>query len=179
MVDKQQNGSGHSAIAKMTNLPVSTKHGVEISSYLRFKKTGFAKACLEDVIALRKPIPFKYATMDLGHKPGMGPGRYPVKAAAFFLQLIKSAEANALFKGLDINSLVITKLLANKAAIPFTGKRNRFKTKRTHIEIEVTERKGKLGADTKKGKKTNKVVPKENKVNKENKNATPKQVKTQ
>lgn len=143
MTDKQQTEHVHSACARMTNLPISTKHGVEISNYFRFKKTAFAKAYLEEIMQLKKALPFTKATMDLGHKPGMGSGRYPQKAAKFFLRLIQSAEANAQYKGLDTNSLVITKLLANKAAIPFTGKRQRFKTKRSHIEIEVTERKEK------------------------------------
>jgi len=61
------------------------------------------------------------------------------------LQAVQSVEANAQYKGLDVNSLVISKILVNKAAIPFTGKRQQVKSKRTHIEIEVEERKNAAG----------------------------------
>ncbi|MBU0460157.1 MAG: 50S ribosomal protein L22 [Nanoarchaeota archaeon] len=139
MGNKQETGTEHIAIAKAMNLPVSTKHGVEISNFLRYKKTSFAKRFLEDVIQLKKPVPFKKFNRDVGHKPGMAAGRYPQKAAKEFLSLIKSVEANAQMKGLNTSNLKITKLLANKASLPMTGGRQRRGTKRTHLEVEVKE----------------------------------------
>ncbi|GEM_PF-1218980 len=141
MVEKQQTAAVHKAKAMMHSLPFSTKQGKEICNFLRYKKTGFAKEFLEKVIVLKTPVPYKIAVKDLGHKPGIGPGRFPQKAAGFFLQAVQSAEANAQYKGLDVNSLVISKILVQKGAIPFTGKRQQVKSKRTHIEIEVEERK--------------------------------------
>lgn len=132
-----------SAVARALNLPISSKQSFEISRHLRYKKTSFAKNFLEDVIALRKAVPFKRATRDVGHKPGMSSGRFPQKAAKEFLKLIKSAEANAQNKGLNTANLTITKLLANKASVPFQGGRHRRGSSRAHIEIMVEERKSK------------------------------------
>ena len=145
MAEKQQTATVHSAKAVMHSLPFSTKQGKEVCNFLRYKKTEFAKEFLEKVVALKTPVPYRIAVKDLGHKAGIGPGRFPQKAAGFFLQAVKSVKANAQYKGLDINSLVISKILVNKAAIPFTGKRQQVKSKRTHIEIEVEERKNAAG----------------------------------
>ena len=73
------------ALAKSMNVPISTKHSVEISNHLRYKTTSYAKQFLTEVVALRSAVPCKRFINDLGHKPGIGPGRYPKKAAAEFL----------------------------------------------------------------------------------------------
>ncbi len=129
----------HIAKAKAKDLSVSTKHCIEICSYLRYKTTAFSKRFLEEVIAIKKPVPFKKFKKNVGHKPGMAAGRFPEKAAKEVLKLIKSVEANAQNKGLNTSSLKIIKMLANKAAVPVTGGRHRTGTKRTHLEIEVKE----------------------------------------
>jgi large subunit ribosomal protein L22 len=131
--------SEHVARAKVISASISTKHCVEICKFLRYKNTDFAKDYLESVIDLKKPIPFKKFNRDTGHKAGMAAGRFPQKAAKEFLKLVKSAEANAQFKGFNTSGLKITKILANKASIPATGGRHRRGTKRSHVEIEVEE----------------------------------------
>lgn len=132
--------TGHLAAAKALNLPVSTKHCIEICSVLRYKDVSYAKQYLEEVVNLKRAVPFKRFVMNMGHKKGMSTGRYPAKAALEILKLLKSVEANAHFKGLNTSSLKITKLVANRASIPFGGGRHRTKTKRTHVEVEVKER---------------------------------------
>ena len=141
--EKQKIGSEHLAKASASNLSVSTKHSVELCRNLRYKKTAKAKEILEGVIAVKKPIPFRRFTKDLGHKPGIGAGRYPQKAAKEFLKLVRAVENNAQFKGLNTSSLKIVKIVANKASVPMTGGRHRTSTKRTHLEIEVREAKEK------------------------------------
>jgi len=147
----------HFASASALNLPISTKHSIEISRYLRYKTTAFAKNFLENVIALKKAVPFRRFNRDMGHKAGMAAGRFPQKAAKEFLRLIKSVEANAQFKGLNTSNLKIIRILANKASVPVTGGRHRRGTKRASIEIEVKESKA-----VKKGKEKQEV-PKEEK----------------
>lgn len=157
--------TGHRAVAKALNLPISTKHCIEISSFLRYKSTRFAKEYLQNVVTLRKAIPFKKFIRDIGHKAGMSAGRFPRKAAAEFLKLLNSVEANAQSKGLNTSSLKIIKLLANRAAVPMTGGRRRRGTKRTHIEIEVSE------VSRKKEKKEEKIEKKDvDSATSENKN---------
>ena len=140
MTTEHTQGDGHKACARALNLAISTKHSVEISKSLRYKTVAYAKALLEDVIALKKPIAFTSFDQDLGHKAGMAGGRFPQKAASEFLRLLKSVEANAQGKGLDTANLKIIKLVANKASIPLTGGRHRYATKRTHREVAVAEK---------------------------------------
>ncbi|MFH1682401.1 MAG: 50S ribosomal protein L22 [Candidatus Woesearchaeota archaeon] len=143
MKENQISGNEHLAKASVSNLSVSTKHSIELCRNLRYKTTARAKQILEGVIVLKKPIPFRRFTQDLGHKPGIGAGRFPQKAASEFLKLINAVESNAQFKGLNTSSLKITKILANKASVPMTGGRHRTSTKRTNLEIEVREAKEK------------------------------------
>lgn len=158
--------SGHVAVARALNLPVSTKQCVEICRSLRYKDISSAKKFIEEVSLLKRAVPYKRSTMNIAHKAGMSAGRYPQKAAKEILRLLKSVEANAQAKGLDISNLKITKILANKASIPFTGGRNRGATKRTHVEVEVREKfaKNKTGskadkAESKKAETAAKEMP--------------------
>ena len=137
---KQGTGSAHVATAKMRSMPISTKDSVEISNFLRYLSCDKAKQILSRVITKDQAVPYKRAVKDLGHKKGMRSGRYPVKAATIFLQLVNSVMKNAEDVGLDSSSLKITHILANKASIPMTGGRLKGATKRTHIEIKVSEK---------------------------------------
>lgn len=127
------------AIAKAQNLPVSTKQAVEICRELRFKTTAAARKYLQEVLQFHRAVPYKRHIFDLGHKPGIGPGRYPQKTTKAILQLLKAVEANAQVKGLNVSSLKITKLLADKAAKRFAAGRTRHFRRNTHLEIEVRE----------------------------------------
>jgi large subunit ribosomal protein L22 len=142
-------GTEHIACASAKNISVSTKHSAEICKSLRYKNVSYAKRFLEEVAELKRAVPFKRYNKNVAHKKGMMAGRFPQKAAKEMLALIKSAESNAQFKGLDTSNLKIIKLLANKASIPLTGGRHRRGTKRTHLEIEVKEV---SGVDKKKAK---------------------------
>jgi len=134
-----KNAQEHLAKASSNDLAISTKHCIEICNSLRYKTTAHAKQILEEVIALKKPIAFKRFKHNVGHKAGMAAGRFPQKAAQAILKLIQSVETNAQFKGLNTSTLKITKILANRASIPMTGKRKRTSTKRSSLEIEVKE----------------------------------------
>ena len=142
--------SGHIAVARALNLPVSTKQCVEICRSLRYKDISYAKRFIEEVSLLKRAVPYKRSTMNIAHKAGMSAGRYPQKAAKEILRLLKSVEANAQAKGLDVSNLKITKILANRASIPFSGGRKRGATKRTHVEVEVREKFAKKKAEAKK-----------------------------
>lgn len=146
---KAKNQSEHQASARTFSAPISTKHCIEISRFLRYKDTTAAKKILESVILLKQAVPFKRFNRDMGHKAGMAAGRFPQKAAKEFLRLVNSVEANAQVKGLNASGLKIVKLLANKAAIPMTGGRQRSATKRTNLEIVVAEGKKKEVTDKK------------------------------
>ncbi len=136
------------AMAKAQNLSVSTKQAVELCRELRWKTISYARKYLQEVLQFQRAVPYKRHLFDLGHKPGIGPGRYPQKTTKALLQLFTAVEANAQVKGLNTSCLKITKLLANKAAKRSSAGRHRHFHRNTHLEIEVRE-----GQEVKKEKK--------------------------
>ncbi|MBU1855069.1 MAG: 50S ribosomal protein L22, partial [Nanoarchaeota archaeon] len=110
--------SENTAKTIMKELPISTKHAIELCSLLRYKTVEEAKKILEGVIIDNKPIKYNRFTAGAGHKSNIGSGKIPIKASEHILKAIKSVESNALTKGLSKN-LKITHLLANKASRPF------------------------------------------------------------
>ena len=132
----------NSVTAQIRNVPVSAKQCIEIAKYLKKMNTIKAKKILEETMGLKHAIPFKTFNCDMGHRPGIASGRYPQKAASFFLNLIKSAESNAEDNGLNVEQLQITSILANRAPRRPSGGRVRGMAKRAHIQIELTERAG-------------------------------------
>jgi len=91
-------------------LHISPKHAREICRILKGKNAGTAKAYLEDVIALRKPVPFKRYARNVAHKRGIlkaDAGRYPQKAAKAVLTVLENAMANAEYKGLESEKMSI------------------------------------------------------------------------
>lgn len=122
------------------DISISKKQSVEICNRIRYKSTVQAKKILEDAIVLKKAIPFTRFNWNVGHRPTLGPGRYPQKAATEILALIKSAEANAQVKGLNTGNLSIVHINAQKAPTPHHyGRQRGTKMKRTHIEIVLQE----------------------------------------
>lgn len=126
-----------------TALPISTKQSIEICKWIRGKKIAIAKRMLNDVIAMKIAVPYTRFNQHIPHRPGIGPGRYPLKACAEILALIESVEVNAQFKGLDTSSLALTHICAQKAHTPYrNGRQGRRKAKRSHIEIIAAPVKG-------------------------------------
>lgn len=98
-------------------LQISPKKAVELCRQLRGKSVEDAKEYLERVIALEQPVPMKrYKTM-IAHKHGTGPARYPVKVARHMLRILESAEENAGYKGLDVDSMRIRVIAAHRGSI--------------------------------------------------------------
>ena len=156
----KESNKEHFAKAKINLAPVSTKHCIEICSYLRKKNLLKAKELLNLAIQGKKAIPFKRFTGDVGHRKGdMTSGRYIKKACSEILSLLNAVEANAQFKGINTSSLIITHLCANKASTPWKyGRQTRRKGKRTNVEIMVEEE-----AEKKAGKKKEEVEEKQEK----------------
>ncbi|MFH1771065.1 MAG: 50S ribosomal protein L22 [archaeon] len=127
------------AKAILRDAAISTKHSIEICSKIRNKKLEQAKKILEKIISLEQAIKYTRFTEGAGHKVGIGPAKFPVKAAQEILKIIKSAESNALDKGLSKN-LKIAHISANQASRPWHyGRQRRIKMKRTHVEVVLNE----------------------------------------
>ena len=140
----------HMARAVGVSLPISTKQSIEICNYIRNKTVERAKQMLSEVIEMKKAVPFNRFNRDMGHKPGIAAGRYPIKACSHILDLVKQVEANAQFKGLNTSLLVISHINAQGASRPYKGGRKRAIPKRCHVEIAVQEMPEKAKEDKKK-----------------------------
>ncbi|HNU62702.1 MAG TPA: 50S ribosomal protein L22, partial [Methanofastidiosum sp.] len=108
-----------------------------------------AKELLESTIKLETPIPFKRYYKKVGHKKGLSKwfaGRYPVKASTNLLKLLKEAESNAEYKGLNTTKLRIIHASAYRGrVIPgfmprAFGRASPYNKELTNVEIIVEER---------------------------------------
>lgn len=94
---------------------VSPKHAMEVCRAIRGMKLGTAKRYLEEVTAEKRPVPFKRHRKKVAHtRGGIESGRFPVKAARAILEVLKNAEANATYKGLDVEKLRVVHASAQK-----------------------------------------------------------------
>ena len=106
-----------SARAIGKEMPISPKFTREICGLIRGMKVNKAISTLEGVIALETPVPLKRYNKRVSHKQGVGPGRYPKKAAAAVLGVVKSAVANAEYKGLNTDDMVIRTISASRGRV--------------------------------------------------------------
>jgi large subunit ribosomal protein L22 len=97
-------------------IPMSFKHAVEICRELKGKRIPQAMKFLEEVIEMRTPVPMRKYKKKVAHKniPGWYAGRYPQKAAKEILKVLKNLKANAEYKGLNADELVIVHAQAKK-----------------------------------------------------------------
>ncbi|MEM1698443.1 MAG: 50S ribosomal protein L22 [Sulfolobales archaeon] len=142
------------AKAMIWDAPISRKEAYEILKILRGKKLSEAKKFLEDVIAMKKAVPYARYKLSIAHKPGLSDsfpkwsspiGRYPVKAAKCILRLLNNLENNAESKGLDLERLVIIHAAAHRGPYlkrwmprAFGRATPKFRSL-THVEVMVKE----------------------------------------
>ena len=124
-------------------LPISYKYSLMVCQAIRGLPIAKAKKILEDAIDLKSAIPFTRFTNGPGHKPGMGTGRFAVKACAHILNLIVGAEANAQFKGLSTGNLFVKHIIAKQGPNTLRQGRKYRQAKRTHVEVILEEVKAK------------------------------------
>lgn len=124
----------------------SPKHAVEICRAIKGMKLARAKEYLQSVIDKKKPVPFKRHRKKLAHRRGAGgSGRFPTKATRAILRVLKNAEANATYKGLDAEKLRIAHASAHKGiTIPgflprAFGRATPFNKPLTNVEIILKE----------------------------------------
>lgn len=127
-MQQNQRDDMKTATAKISNAKISLKHSLVLCKYLKGKKLEKAKKFLEDLIEEKVDLKGKHYT----------------KASKIFLQLLKSVEANAVQKGLNVEKLFIKKIKADKG-LRFYRPRSlwhlrRQRAKAVHVEVEVEER---------------------------------------
>lgn len=126
-------------------MPVSPKFAREIAGMIRGMKVDTARQALEDVIDKKRAVPLKRYNKRVSHKPGVGPGRYPVKAAKAILGVLDSAASNAEYKGLDVSNMAIATIsVARGRTIPghmprAHGRATQWNQETVNLEIIIEE----------------------------------------
>ena len=118
-IDYSQKISGDNiAKAKANELNMSPKHSIEIATFIRHQRVNDAIAYLNDVVGLKKAIPFRRFNRNVAHKRGLpgnwDAGRYPVKASKAYIRVLESVKKNAEYIGLDADNLEIIHVTANR-----------------------------------------------------------------
>lgn len=130
----------HTATAKGEDFPVSRKVCVEIANFIRGRSLKRVKTDLNGVLSKKVAVPFRRSNKDRGHKTGMSAGRYPHKATQKILELLASAEKNAINQGLNAESLFVSSIMINKGTTQWRhGRQKRIQAKKAHIQVELTE----------------------------------------
>ncbi len=139
------------AKAIKANAHVSLKYSTEMVRELKGKPVDKAEKFLQRILAHEDFLPLRKYVKKIGHrkgKTGTATGKFPEKICKAFLELIASAKANAINKGLDEKKLIIQHMFASEGyrRVSYQSKGKiggkRRHNKSTHIEIIVREAKG-------------------------------------
>ncbi|XP_046370633.1 large ribosomal subunit protein uL22-like [Haliotis cracherodii] len=140
-----------SAKARGSYLRVHFKNTRETAQAVKHMHLKRANRYLKNVVDKKEIVPFRRFSGGVGRKAQAkqfktSQGRWPEKSAQFLLQLLKNAESNAEFKGLDTDHLVIEHIQVNMApkmrrrTYRAHGRINPYMSSPCHIEVILTER---------------------------------------
>merc|ERR1711894_846381 len=160
-----------SAKAKGSNLRVHFKNTRETAQAIKAMPLHRATKYLKNVIAHKEIVPFRRFMGGVGRHAqanvhGTAQGRWPLKSAEFLLHLLKNAESNAEYKGLDADHLVIEHIQVNRApkmrrrTYRVHGRINPYMSSPCHIEVILAEREQAIARPTEEEDKKKKVSQK-------------------
>lgn len=126
---------------------MSHKHAREIAHRISGMRVEKARDFLNRVATGQSSVPMSRYKKQVGHKsdPGVMAGRYPHKAATEFIKLLDNLEANAEYKGMDLDRLRIVNVTSHKGVlvkrfIPRAmGRATPKNNVMTHVELVVRE----------------------------------------
>jgi len=142
------------AIAKamLKNQRASLKFSTELAREIKGKRLDKSEKFLQEIVEKKTHLPLRVYRRKVPHRKGetksfTPAGRYPMGTAKIFLKLLETVKANADYKGLDSENLIITHLFASQGfqRVSYqtqgriSGKRR--KRKSVHLEIVVMEAK--------------------------------------
>ncbi|VDL78301.1 unnamed protein product [Nippostrongylus brasiliensis] len=148
---KNPDNSTKSCKARGSDLRVHFKNTHETAMALRNMPLRRAQRFLENVKEQREIVPFLRFNGGVGRKAqckqwNTTQGRWPKKSAEFLLDLLKNAESNAEYKGLDVDHLVVDHIVVQRAAkmrrrtYRAHGRINPYMSSPCHIEVILTEK---------------------------------------
>lgn len=120
---------------------LSRKDGIEIGKFIKGKEVSKALSYLEDVVLKEKAIPYTRFNSGLGHRKAIGSGRFPIKACAYFIKILKSVRHNAEDKNLNADNLIIKHVCVQRGPTQHHyGRHSGRQVKQSHVEIVVCEK---------------------------------------
>uniref|UniRef100_D1FQ08 Large ribosomal subunit protein uL22 n=1 Tax=Simulium nigrimanum TaxID=683695 RepID=D1FQ08_SIMNI len=148
---KDADNPSKSCKARSSNLRVHFKNTRETANAIKRMPLRRAQRYLKNVCEFKECIPFRRYNGGCGRTPQAKAfktslGRWPKKSAEYLLQLLKNAEANADFKGLDVDRLVIEHIQVNRApclrrrTYRAHGRINPYMSSPCHIEMILAEK---------------------------------------
>merc|ERR1712241_601509 len=140
------------AKAKGSNLRVHFKNTRETAQAIKAMPLHRATKYLKNVISQKEIIPFRRFMGGVGRHAqanqvhGTAQGRWPVKSAEFLLHMLKNAESNAEYKGLDADHPVVDHIQVSRApkmrrrTYRAHGRINPYMSSPCHIELCLVEK---------------------------------------
>ena len=133
-----------------TNKPVSLKYSTELIREIKGKPVLSAEAFLNRILEKTDHLPLRRYVSKIGHRKGQArsftkTGKYPINVAKVFLRLLSDLKANADYKGMNAEKLLIVhgfaslgyRRMSNQPQGRISGKPR--KNKSTHIELIALE----------------------------------------
>ena len=150
---REAENSTKSCKASGSDLRVHFKNTCVTASAIKKMSLKKAKKYLEDVMAHKQAIPFRFFNGCVGRHAqakmtGATQCRWPTKSCQFMLHLLKNAESNAEVKGLDTENLEIFHIQVNRAqkqrrrTYRAHGRTNPYMSCPSHIELILCEKVG-------------------------------------
>jgi large subunit ribosomal protein L17e len=148
---REPENSTKSCKASGSDLRVHFKNTCVTAAAIRKMTLKKAKKYLEDVVAHKQAIPFRFFNGCIGRHAqakmtGATQCRWPTKSCNFLLHLLKNAESNAEVKGLDVDNLEIFHIQVNRAqkqrrrTYRAHGRTNPYMSSPSHIELILSEK---------------------------------------
>lgn len=101
--------------AAAREVAVKPKFAVNVCKAIKGKTVAQARSLLEDVMVLKRPIPFTVHNRHVKHrKGGLGPGQFPVRVAEATLRVLNDAASNAEYKGLEPEKMYVWHACAHR-----------------------------------------------------------------
>jgi len=139
-----------SAKARGSDLRVHFKNTRETAQAIKKMSLARAVQYLKNVLDHKEIVPFRRFMGGVGRHAqakvhGASQGRWPKKSAEFLIQLLRNAESNAEYKGLDTDNLIVDHIQVNRApkmrrrTYRAHGRINPYMSSPCHIEVVLAE----------------------------------------
>lgn len=128
------------------DLQCSPRYAENVAKAIKGMNVKDAESLLNDIIKLKRAIPFKTHKTERAHKKGIGPGGYPVNASKKILDVLKNAMNNAEYKGLDSENMFVAHISTYRGRIiegympRAMGRSSAWNERTTNVEIIIEER---------------------------------------